>query len=103
LAIDKKYLSIDNIKHDVDTLFVISNEETNKTGAMVDFISFFITYKPLKKTKMIIMACNIATLRGIQGRLTEANVKLPLGISYLFSSVISPYHVKFIFASRSLP
>jgi hypothetical protein len=107
LVIDKEYLSIEDVKYNDDSLFIISNEETNKTGAMVEFAKDLqntkVCYKPLKKTKMIIMACNIATLTGFQGRLLEANINFTWYGDITDENKYDIPNGNFTFASVSLP
>lgn len=75
--IDKDYLTADDLYSIWKMNFSKSNEESNKTGAMID-ISAGIQHKDPKYIddhgkKIIIVACNTATLGGIKGRFEEYN------------------------------
>lgn len=79
-TIEKDHLTENDIYHNNKTIFVKSYEETNKTGSMIDIIKSTINndpnYKDFVGKKFIILACHIATLSGIRGRIEQENTNL---------------------------
>lgn len=76
-TIDKDYLTAYDIYSICIMNIIKSYEETNKTGAMIDITAGIQNkdekYKDDHDKKIIIVACNTATLGGIKGRFEDYN------------------------------
>lgn len=90
-----EWLKVDDIYYkDKDTTFTVANEEFNKTGSHVNYISGIVNKDPKYKNdhgkKIIILAVNIATLASIRQTIDEENKQLEekgmIQIKYMYYS-----------------